>query len=378
MNKIILLVCISISFRAMGQNVGIGTTTPTARLQINHRSNAGPGLQLLDSAASGGGSVRFRNINNSVGINMSGYNSSNYNKDQYLDITSDTAFITTFRGNGNVGIRNGTPLYPLDVFGDVNTTGAVRVNGNAGTNGQVLRSNGDGTMGWSDVSEYKNFEVFNFTTIGAVQNWVVPVGVTKVKVELWGGGGYGTYIFLGFGFENSGAGGGGGGYITGYFTVTGGSSVSVVVGGGGTVGTNGGNSRVDVGTKALIANGGTNGVYNGAATRFELGIGGVFSAINTTNYFGLQGQGGQPTTSVYEQRSATDFVRKLQYGNGGNAGNTINTGGIGGFEVFNSTTSAILQKTNGTIGHVPGGGGASIGPTGSGANGGNGMVIIYY
>ncbi|HEY6506163.1 MAG TPA: hypothetical protein VIZ28_19440 [Chitinophagaceae bacterium] len=377
MKTILFAFALFISVSCAAQNVGIGTTTPEGRLQVNHRSTTAVGLKLVDSSASSAGTVEFRNVNNTKRMLMSGYTESDFNIDQYIDVTSDSAFVATFRGSGMVGIRTGGPQFPLDVNGDINTNGAVRVNGNAGTNGQILRSNGDGTMNWADVSEYKNFEVFNFTTTGAVQNWSVPASVTKIKVELWGGGGYGTYIFLG-GVETSGAGGGGGGYITGYFAVTGGSSVSVVVGGGGSVGVNGGNSRVDVGIRALIANGGTNGVYNGGATRFDLGTGGSFSAINTTNYFGLQGQGGYPTTTVYEQKSATDFVRKLQYGNGGNAGNTINTGGIGGYDAYNSTTLTSLQRTNGTVGHVPGGGGASIGPAGSGATGGNGMVIIYY
>lgn len=377
MKKVLFLLCIFYCFQPMAQNVGIGTTTPAAKLQINHRSNTAPGLQLIDSAASGAGSVRFRNINNAVGIFMSGYSGSSYNRDQYLDITSDTAFISTFRGNGNVGIKNATPLYPLDVAGDINTNGVVRVNGNAGTSGQVLKSNGDGTMAWDEVGDYKNYVTFNFTTTGAVQNWVVPAGIAKIKVELWGGGGYGTHIFL-VSQETSGAGGGGGGYVTGYFDVTAGASVSVVVGGGGTVGVNGGNSRVDVGPKALIANGGTNGVYNATGPRFELGIGGSFSAIGTTNYAGTPGQMGQPTITYFDQKSATDFVRRLEYGSGGNAGNTLYTGGKGGYDLSNMTTPATLVRTYGSAGAVPGGGGASNGPTGSGANGGNGLAIIYY
>ncbi len=124
------------------QNVGIGTTTPSARLQINHRSFTTVGLQLLDSFASRAGSIRFSTINNPVGMTISSFYESNFNKGHYLDINSDTAFVATFRGDGNVGLGVESPLYRLDINGDINTNGLLRLNGNAGTTGQVLTSNG--------------------------------------------------------------------------------------------------------------------------------------------------------------------------------------------------------------------------------------------
>ncbi len=42
----------------------------------------------------------------------------------------------------NVGIGTQNPNYKLDVSGDINTTGLIRLNGNAGIAGQVLGSNG--------------------------------------------------------------------------------------------------------------------------------------------------------------------------------------------------------------------------------------------
>lgn len=311
---------------------------------------------------------------------ISGFSANDFNNNQFLDVYNDSMFIATFRGNGMVGIRDQNPTYPLDVIGDINTTGALRVNGSAGSEGQVLRSNGNGTMGWADVSQYKNFEVFRYTTTGAVQNWIVPAGVTRIKTEAWGGGGYGTHIFLLTG-ETSGAGGGGGGYITGYINVTPGETIQVTVGNGGVSGTPGGQSQILVTgpDRLLTAFGGTNGTYNSAQTRFELGMGGGFSVGSTiTTYFGLQGQPGSATKTIFEQRAATEFIRKLEYGNGGNAGNTINTGGIGGFDMGIVSPASNLLRTTGSTGLLPGGGGASVGPGGSGGGGAAGMVIIYY
>jgi hypothetical protein len=51
---------------------------------------------------------------------------------------------------GNVGIGIANPAYKLDVAGDVNFTGALRVGATAapGTSGQILQSNGSGAPNW--------------------------------------------------------------------------------------------------------------------------------------------------------------------------------------------------------------------------------------
>jgi hypothetical protein len=152
-------------FFIQAQNVGIGTTTPQARLQINHRSSTTVGLKLLDSFPNYAGSIKFSTINNPVGMNISSFYESSFNNGHYLDISSDTAFIATFRGNGNVGLGVESPLYRLDVNGDINTNGLLRINGNTGTAGQILTSNGS----------------------SADPTWVTP-GLTHYVGELFGGG----------------------------------------------------------------------------------------------------------------------------------------------------------------------------------------------
>jgi hypothetical protein len=56
--------------------------------------------------------------------------------------------------NSRVGIGNTNPLHKLDVTGDINLTGKLRLNGSSGTTNQVLKSNGEGASPtWQNSSQ---------------------------------------------------------------------------------------------------------------------------------------------------------------------------------------------------------------------------------
>ncbi len=57
---------------------------------------------------------------------------------------------------GNVGIGTESPQEKLDVNGNFRLSGEIRPGGIAGTDGQLLKSNGDGTMGWLTPPETTN------------------------------------------------------------------------------------------------------------------------------------------------------------------------------------------------------------------------------
>lgn len=375
MKKIFLYASLFSSFSVNAQNVGIGTSVPQGKLQINQRSTGDPGLLMVDSFANGVGRIRFRQLNRTVGLNIGGYSVSNFNTDNYLDLYSDSAFIATFRGNGYIGVRNGGPEYPLDVNGDINTTTTLRVNGNAGNSGQVLRSNGNGMMAWDDMCEYKNF--ISLQSVAA-DFWTVPAGVTKILIEGWGAGGGGNLF----------AGGGGGAYVKAYFTVTPGDNIIYNTGdnGAGAVSasaTNGGATAFQVGTVTITVGGGQGALYI-SATNGQAGAGGGFSIpAGFKNYIGMNGASGQSQERNYFPFNSTTYYESGKAGRGGNAANSHETGGLGQTYLYNTTGSVLVFRNgNSSTGIMPGGGGASGVQYGvttlGGGNGGDGLLIIRY
>lgn len=102
----------TVSYFSFSQNVGIGITTPTAKLQVNHRSSViHPGILLQDSTGARSGLIRFNNVASAKYMHLWGYYEGSSSAGQYLDISSDSMFVATFRGNGNVGVGVLTPGY---------------------------------------------------------------------------------------------------------------------------------------------------------------------------------------------------------------------------------------------------------------------------
>ncbi len=104
------------------QNVGIGTATPVARLNIE-----------------GGGTTTeiFRASND-------------------VNATKDSTVVIS--ASGNVGIGTVAPTEKLQVEGNIQFSGALMPGGNAGTTGQVLVSQGAGNAPqWQDPSALTGF-----------------------------------------------------------------------------------------------------------------------------------------------------------------------------------------------------------------------------
>jgi hypothetical protein len=191
-----------------------------------------------------------------------------------------------------------------------------------------------------------NLAVFNPATQG---EWLVPAGVSAVKLRIWGGGGAG-----GNGEGGAGGGGAGGGYSEGFYAVAPGQSILVTVGNGGA----GGNSTGGASSFGSIAaaQGGAAGA-NGAA-----GIGGAGGAEGGTasGIYGVAGMAGG---------GAANLAGEWLSGAGGSA-----FGSAGALAVWGAATGAV----SGLPGTLSGAGGSGGVGSGLGGNGGPGLVLVEW
>jgi len=133
-------------------NVGIGTTSPGAKLDVAGEIRSDKTTNGLSFSATGGGSAFTA---------FDVYTATNGGLIRLYDELAQTVNIdgrsaggnTYFNNGGNVGIGNGGPSQKLHVTGNARVTGAYYDSSNsAGTSGQVLSSTATGTD-WVSLSE---------------------------------------------------------------------------------------------------------------------------------------------------------------------------------------------------------------------------------
>ncbi len=192
-----------------------------------------------------------------------------------------------------------------------------------------------------------NLAVFSPTSQG---RWIVPAGISAVRLRVWGGGGGG-----GNGFGGAGGGGSGAGYSEGYYAVSSGQSIPVSVGAGGAgAGTTGGTSSFG---SLASASGGQAG-SNGASGVGGTGANGVGAGYGSGLV--LSGAGGGDSIAV-----ASNWIG----GSGGHAHGTA-----GALAAIGAGSASIVGRP----GPGPGAGaGGGVG-TGSGGVGGPGLVLVEW
>jgi hypothetical protein len=190
-----------------GTNVGIGTTTPGARLEVK---SAAPNTFFADFISStGSGSAKiYENSNGHPVLYMADATGTttivlNSSEVSYLISgniiiggTADNGNLLQVQGTGyfddNVGIGISSPSQKLHVSGNARVTGAYYDSSNGpGTSGQVLSSTATGTSwidaagggGGSSTIYRQTFSGDNSTTVFTLSNAIVDEANTQVYID---------------------------------------------------------------------------------------------------------------------------------------------------------------------------------------------------
>jgi hypothetical protein len=193
-------------------------------------------------------------------------------------------------------------------------------------------------------------------SFAASGTFVVPAGVTQVRVRAIGGGGGGG----GNTGSGGGGGGGGGGYAEGVFAVSPGQAIAVTVGVGGAGGSN-----------ASGSSGGNSGGH-GVASSFGAMLSAAGGLGGQGSLAGGQGDSGQGGSGAGGALNMT--------GGAGNAGSNAGGSGFGGAGGGGAGGGGGGAASSGlpSAGAVPGGGGAGGGGNYAGAAGARGVVIVEF
>jgi len=206
---------------------------------------------------------------------------------------------TVFNGSLLVlasGLNQGgiTTAGDINVGGPLNQEGAVclHASGNINASGNISAASFTGASVPNGITEFPPAGTYSF---------VVPQGISRLLVDVWGaggGGGPGSPFVGGGGF--GGGGGGGGAYSRGIINVTAGTALTVKVGAGGAGGYNTGlpsqsSYGGDGGDSSIASANGTVLIFSGG------GKGGA--AVGGTG--GRGGAGGTPDPNAAIRRSGT-------------------------------------------------------------------------
>jgi len=280
-------------------NVGIGTTSPTAKIHAFSPAN-GRGLKLQNSSSISASYVTFVSDDGTEDA-LIGNTASNAGQDNLVMLTGGAERMR-ITSAGNVGIGTSSPSTALEVSGTVTAT--------------AFSGDGSGLTGIS-AGGFANMQAF--TSPGT---WTNPGSVTKVKVTVVGGGGSGEKP----GGSSFGPGGGGGGAAIEVTTIPT-SPVPVTRGAGGT-GSGGAGGTSSFGSYCSATGG-------GPSTPSGTGSGGTINFKGKGGYFGQPGPtvGGHGGDSIFGGGGVNaqngDTKNGATYGAGGAGGNINYPSGTG-------------------------------------------------
>lgn len=150
--SLLVFVIFIVNTGAFSQNVGIGTSTPEYRLDVNGPTRVGGNLLVNGFVGIGTTSPIYKlQVNDgSLAIHSTADNifwTVNYNSaTNYLGINYEGTPRMVFENTGNVGINVTNPAYRLDVGGSIHTNANLVVDGTATFDGNLTVNGGRGVM----------------------------------------------------------------------------------------------------------------------------------------------------------------------------------------------------------------------------------------
>lgn len=283
-----------------------------------------------------------------------------------LDGTTTMAAALPMGNNKITGLADGTVATDAATFGQISSgflplaggtiTGNIVSNGTATLTGIPAAVNPSDAVNLAQAQTLAQpFSNLSNQTVAGAGSFVVPSGVTKISVEMWGSGGGGCTAS-----SSEQAGGGGGAYATAILTVVPGETLVLAIGAGGIGGNpggTGGTTAINRGATVLLqCTGGVGGANGGGGG----GNGGAYSSPAGIPFWGINGQNG----------GGGMFGAFAISGPGGDSPR----GGAGG-GVLGATGSTVYA---GFAGNAPGGGGGGGTYGGVGGSGAAGQVTIRY
>lgn len=273
----------------VGGKFGISGTGTTVRQYVD---NIGAATTLsFDNSSSGAGDILNVNFEENIGLGTSSSNT------------------------GKIFFRNSSNANTLTIqSGATSADHTLTLPVSQGAANTVLTNDGTGNLSWATSTAggggFNDMQVF--TSSGS---FTIPAGITKVMVEVIGGGGAGGQ---GNGGATPGQGGQGGGYSRGIFTVTPGDVHVITVGSGGTAPSTNCNSGLVAAQRggqssfgALIS---ATGGWGGNGCGYDTGNGGT----GTGGQLNIQGEDGwQGYSTSVENRGGKNGAGVNYYGKGG-------------------------------------------------------------
>ena len=154
---------------AFGQNVGIGTTEPAYRLDVNGSTRTNGNLLVNNFVGIGTTEPLYKLQVNDGSLAL--YNTAdnlfwtmNYNPaGNYLAINYEGTPRMVFENSGNVGILVANPLYRLDVSGSIHASNNLIADGNATIDGSLTVNGGRGIIRNATSANQLKYHTFEVT-----------------------------------------------------------------------------------------------------------------------------------------------------------------------------------------------------------------------